>query len=180
MGFGFTAISSTVGIPMWEALLNANRFSAPLFAFWITRFGNDSSATEFEPGGVLTLGGTNSSLYTGEIEFIDMPAVSRPTFWQLIMTGQESSPRISFELNQKCITGFSINGNQISITRSTALSAFDIGTTLIGGPTADVNRIWAAVPDALALNGSNAGYFSIRESLQNEGSWQKPDTFCNP
>ena len=91
MGFGFTALLSTVGTPMWEALLNANRFSAPLFSFWITRHGNDSSATDLEPGGVLTLGGTNRSLYTGDIEFIDMPAASRPAYWQLTMTGQESS-----------------------------------------------------------------------------------------
>jgi cathepsin D len=91
MGFGFSGLLSAVGTTAWEALIDANRFNAPLFALWITRFNNDSSAASLEPGGVLTLGGTNSSLYTGDIEFIDMPAVSTQTFWQLFMTGRHSS-----------------------------------------------------------------------------------------
>lgn len=37
-------------------------------------------------GGQFTLGGSNSSLYTGDIEFIDIPA-GREGFWTLEMTG---------------------------------------------------------------------------------------------
>ena len=63
----------------------------------------------------------------------------------------------------KRAAGFSINGIQISITPSTSLSSFDIGTAIIGGPSADVRQIWAAVPSAVALNGTNAGFWTLRE-----------------
>jgi len=148
MGFGFRTIASTRATPMWETLYNNNQLSSPLFSFWVKRLSNNPTATDLEPGGMLTLGGTNSSLYSGDIEFINMPSDVPPSFWLLTMTG------------------FSINGQQISITRSTALSAIDTGTTLIGGPTADVNRIWRAVPQAQALSGVNAGYFAIPCSLE--------------
>jgi cathepsin D len=148
MGLGFQTIASTRATPMWEALLNDNKFSSPLFSFWITRFGNNPAATDLEPGGVMTLGGTNSSLFTGDIEFVNMPSNIPSSFWLLSMTS------------------FTMNGQQISITPSTALSAIDTGTTLIGGPTADVRRIWAAVPEARPLSGANAGYFAIPCSLQ--------------
>ena len=163
MGFGFSTIASTRATPMWEALLNDNKFSSPLFSFWVTRFNNVPTATELEPGGLLTLGGTNSSLFTGEIEFVNMPSDIPPSFWLLTMT----SGWLFFGLfvrghSMTGVIGFRMNGQEISITRSTALSAIDTGTTLIGGPTADVNRIWRAVPEATALSGANAGYWAIR------------------
>jgi cathepsin D len=102
MGFAFSGLLSTVGTTVWQGLLDANRLSAPMFALWITRFNNDSFAAPLEPGGVLTLGGTNSSLYTGDIEFIDMPAASPQRFWQLLMTGRRSSlPSLLSWTNEK-------------------------------------------------------------------------------
>jgi cathepsin D len=86
MGLGFQTIASTQAVPWWQALLNSNQLSSPLFSFWITRFNNDPSAQAVEPGGVLTMGGTNSSLYTGDIDFVNMPAGSTPSFWLLSLT----------------------------------------------------------------------------------------------
>jgi cathepsin D len=143
MGLGFQTIASTRAVPFWQALVNANKFAQPLFSFYLTRFSNDTAATDLEPGGVLTLGGTNSSLFTGDIEFINMPAGATPSFWLL------------------SLTGLTVNGKSVSVTSSTSLSAIDTGTTLIGGPTDDVNKFWAAVPGAQALTGNNAGYFSV-------------------
>jgi len=56
-----------------------------------------------------------------------------------------------------------VQGQSIKITTgSAALAVIDVGSTLIGGPTADVNAIWAAVPGSAAVV-NYAGFFSFRE-----------------
>jgi len=143
MGLGFQTIASTNAVPWWQALLNANDFSSPMFAFWITRFGDVPNASAEEPGGVLTLGGTNSSLFQGSIDYVDMPSGATPSFWLLSLT----------QLN--------VVGKSVAIgTGEDALTAIDTGTTLIGGPTADVQLFWQTVPGSQALTGENVGYYS--------------------
>ena len=85
LGLAFPAIASTKSTPFWQAL--GSQLSASEMAFYLTRFNGDSSAKDEEPGGVFTLGGTNSTLFTGDIEFINMPT-GTPTFWLLSMSGQ--------------------------------------------------------------------------------------------
>jgi cathepsin D len=85
MGLAFSAIASTRSTPFWQAL--GSQLSASEMAFYLTRFKDDSNAKDEEPGGVFTLGGTNSSLFTGDIEFLNMPS-GTPTFWLLTMSGQ--------------------------------------------------------------------------------------------
>ena len=85
MGLAFSAITETGSTPFWQAL--GNQLAAPEMAFYFTRFKDDSSAQEEEPGGVFTLGGTNSTLFTGDIEFLAMPA-GIPTYWLLTMSGK--------------------------------------------------------------------------------------------
>lgn len=58
--------------------------------------------------------------------------------------------------------GVTVNNSPVSVaTGSSALSAIDTGTTLIGGPTNDVAKIWAAVPGAV-ISTSNAGFYTFR------------------
>jgi len=140
MGLAFSTISSTQSTPFWEALANNGQFSSPEMSFWLTRFGNDPTATEEEPGGVFTLGGTNSSLFTGDIDFLNMPA--NPSFWLLTLNS------------------VTVQGKSVPITASTALSAIDTGTTLIGGPTNDVQAIWSAVPGSQTVP-NQKGFFSF-------------------
>ena len=85
MGLAFSAISSTNSTPFWQAL--GSQLSASEMAFYLTRFNGDSNATVEEPGGVFTLGGTNSTLFTGDIEFLPMPS-GTPTYWLLTMSGK--------------------------------------------------------------------------------------------
>jgi len=143
MGLGFQTISTSGSLPLWQGLLNAGQFSSPEFSFYLTRVGNNSLAQEIEPGGVLTLGGTNRSLYTGEIDFVSMPTGYTPAFWLLQMTS------------------LTISGQSIPVTQSTALSIIDTGTTLIGGPSVDVRNLYAAVPGSRPLSGPNAGLYTI-------------------
>ena len=57
-----------------------------------------------------------------------------------------------------------MQGNSVSIpTGSSALSAIDTGTTLIGGPSDAVQAVWAAVNGSQALKGNMEGFFAFRK-----------------
>jgi len=140
IGLAFTAISSSGATPFWETLISNNQLSSPEMSFWLSR-STDATQTEVA-GGEFTLGGTNSSLFTGDIDFLDMP-VSTPSFWLL------------------SLSAVSVGGTSVAITTgTTALAAIDTGTTLIGGPTADVAAIWAAVPGSQASQ-DQQGFFEF-------------------
>jgi cathepsin D len=85
MGLAFPAITATRSTPFWRAL--GSQLAAPEMAFYLTRFNDDPSAQEEEPGGVFTLGGVNSTLFTGDIEYLPMPS-GTPTYWLLTMSGK--------------------------------------------------------------------------------------------
>ena len=80
MGLAFTALAQTEATPFWLALANSNQFSSPEIAFWLART-TDPEAQDVA-GGAFTLGGTNSSLFTGDIEFLNIPN-NPPQFWSL-------------------------------------------------------------------------------------------------
>lgn len=54
--------------------------------FWLARAPAQSNAVEVS-GGVFTLGGANATLYSGDIEFLDLP-VSTPSFWLQSLSGE--------------------------------------------------------------------------------------------
>jgi cathepsin D len=67
----------------------------------MTRFTDVIGARENEPGGVFTLGGRNTSLFSGEVEFLDL-AVTVPSFWLLPVTCEQYPQLfISFVLNTR-------------------------------------------------------------------------------
>ncbi|KAF9027617.1 acid protease [Hymenopellis radicata] len=127
MGLAFEALASTRSKPFWQALVDNNQLDQPEMSFWLDRFRGDNTASDEEPGGTFTLGGTNSSLFTGDIEFLNMP-VNTPSFWLL------------------SLSSLTVQGNSVQLTTgTTALSAIDTGTTLIGGPSADVKNFWSQI-----------------------------------
>jgi len=144
MGLAFQALASTKALPFWQALANNGMWASPEMSFWLTRFVNDPTAQVEEPGGIMTLGGTNTSLYTGDIQFINMPSGVTQSFWLLEMSS------------------VTVQGKNVPIaTGNSALSAIDTGTTLIGGPSTDVANIWAAVPGSTALGGQMTGFYGF-------------------
>ncbi|KAJ7040974.1 aspartic peptidase domain-containing protein [Mycena alexandri] len=134
-------LAVTNAAPFWQALVTKNQLSSPEMAFQLTR----SQSTEDEPGGTFTLGGTNSSLFTGDIEFHDLTGSSTPMFWQI------------------SLSAVTVQGNSVDIsTGNAAFSAIDTGTTAIGGPSDDVSAIWAAVPGASAVRDQGGeGFFQF-------------------
>jgi cathepsin D len=86
MGLGFASISALQTTPFWEALYNANDLAEPLFSFYLERYVNQANQISAAPGGVLTLGGTNSSLYNGSIEYLNLTGPS--SYWLLTVSCQ--------------------------------------------------------------------------------------------
>ncbi|PPR00497.1 hypothetical protein CVT24_005520 [Panaeolus cyanescens] len=127
MGLAFSTIAKTGATPFWQALADDGQLSSPEMSFWLARVTDATSPDDERPGGEFTLGGTNSSLFSGDIEFYDL--ATQPSFWML------------------SLKGVTVQGKSVGIsTGNAALAAIDTGTTLIGGPSADVAAIWANVP----------------------------------
>jgi cathepsin D len=92
MGLAFQGIANTKAVPFWQALISNNLLTSPEFSFFITRFVNDPSAAPEEPGGVFTLGGTNSTLYQGTIDFQTFtPVGSSGSFWLQTVAGAHNT-----------------------------------------------------------------------------------------
>jgi cathepsin D len=49
--------------PFWKALINQSLLTTPEFSIVLTCFVNNPSAETEEPGGTLTLGGTDATLF---------------------------------------------------------------------------------------------------------------------
>ncbi|KAH9484946.1 Aspartic protease [Psilocybe cubensis] len=144
MGLAFDTIASTGAIPFWQTLATNNQLSSQEMAFWLQRADPNGPAQGTSAGGVFTLGGTNSSLFTGEIDFQNMPSNTKPSFWL------------------QTLSAVTVNGQSIPVTPGdSAISAIDTGTTLIGGPSADVAAIWAAVPGSAPATGENIGSYTF-------------------
>jgi len=86
------------------------------------------------------LGGTNSSLYTGDIDFVDIPD-GKEGFWGIDLTT------------------LTVNGTAISISSSESFAAIDTGTTLVGGPSDAIAALYAQIPGAQAGTGDLEGYW---------------------
>jgi cathepsin D len=91
MGLAFSPVSKTNSVPFWQSLFNSNQLSQPLMSFYLTRFVNVTGARQYEPGGELTLGGTNTTLYVGDIEYQNL-ATNPPDYWSLQLTGVLVTP----------------------------------------------------------------------------------------
>jgi len=130
VGLGFQSIASTGALPWWEDLVQQGLWTQPLMSFYFTRFLNVPNAASVEVGGVFTMGGTNTSFYTGQVDFVDLPMGADGGFWMLPV---------------ETVTA---NGQNISISSggNSVLGAIDTGTTLIGVPTDDLNNFYNLIP----------------------------------
>lgn len=142
LGLAFTSIASSDAPPLWLALADsAGTLDAPLMAFHLTRFVNDSGARASEPGGSFSLGALNASLYTGDVDYQPVPDGSRG-YWSIEMAG------------------VSVQGTALDLSADNgALAAIDTGTTLVGGPADAIQQIYAAIPGSARGTGNYEGYW---------------------
>lgn len=146
MGLAFQGLAKTRGVPFWQTLANSNQLSSTEFSFYLERHIDDNDISNTSPGGTMTLGGRNTSLFSGEVDFVNLMNVDGlQRYWSLPLTS------------------VTVQGKAVSVTTgANALSVIDTGTTLIGGPTKDVQTIWSSIPGAVALTGENAGFYAFR------------------
>ncbi|KAG1816286.1 aspartic peptidase domain-containing protein [Suillus variegatus] len=140
LGLAWQSLASSGQMPLWQILASSNAWDSALFSVQLTRYNNDPTAQVLEPGGVLNMGYTNSSLYTGSIDYIDIPGT--PSYWYI--------PLISM----------TVQGNSISIDSGTT-AVIDTGTTNIGGPASSVQAIYAQIPGSQPATGDWEGYYTF-------------------
>jgi len=126
MGLGFQNLASTGAVPWWQKASTA--WTSPQMSFYLTRFRNTNNGQTDQPGGQFTMGGTNSSLYDGPINFISLV---KAQYWTIPMTSLSVS-----------------GGNAIALTGSNQNAVIDTGTTLIGGPPSVLEELYAQIPGA--------------------------------
>ncbi|KAJ7066591.1 aspartic peptidase A1 [Mycena amicta] len=140
LGLAWQSIASSGATPLWQTLA-AGSWDSPVMAFQLTRYLNQSGAQDEEFGGSFTMGFVNASLYTGDIEYIDMPTATS-TYWILP------------------ITAITVQGTSLTVDSGTdSYAAIDTGTTLIGGPEEEIANIYAQIPDSQVGTGDYEGYY---------------------
>nr|AGT80109.1 aspartyl protease [Hemileia vastatrix] len=150
-GLGFQPLASSGVTPIWQSVvsnMSAYNASFPGFSFAFTRFVNVTNATEVSPGGIFTLGTLNASLFTGPINFIPVP-VNLESYWLIPMEG------------------LTVNGTQVGLANEkTPNVAIDTGTTLIGGPAAQVTDFYSHIPGSQPASGSyRVGFAALSSSF---------------
>ncbi|SNX85474.1 related to aspartic protease [Melanopsichium pennsylvanicum] len=128
MGMAFQALASSKEPPLWVAA------NIDTFSFYLER-ASLTSQDETQPGGTFTLGGTNSSLYQGDISY---NSLIEQLYW-MIRLGAVGTKGSDVDLD--------------SLTHA----AIDTGTTLIGGPDSVVQELYSQIPNSKSQGN---GYYS--------------------
>ena len=93
------------------------------------------------------IGSTNTSLYTGQIDYQDVPS-SFISSWML------------------AIKNLTVNSNSVTLpSGESSYAVIDTGTTLIGGPAAQVASVYAQIPNSVLGTGNYQGYYLYRALL---------------
>lgn len=142
MGLAWQSIAASGAEPFWQTLAASGVWDEPVMAFQITRFTNISQVRTLEPGGTFTMGAVNSSLYTGDIDYVNLPSDS-VNYWTLPLAS------------------LTVQGNSVSLgLGQSTYSAIDTGTTLVGGPLAAIEAIYSNIPDSSPGTGNLQGYYT--------------------
>ncbi|KAJ6581457.1 acid protease [Mycena capillaripes] len=141
LGLAWQSIASSGAPPFWQTLASGNQWDSPVMAFQLTRFSNQSRSQDLEVGGSFTMGFVNTTLFSGDIEYIDMPT-STNSYWILP------------------VTAITVQGNSIQVNSGTdSYAAIDTGTTLVGGPPDQIASLYAQIPDSQVGTGNYEGYY---------------------
>jgi len=165
MGLAWQSIASSGAEPLWQALASSGAWDEPVMTFQITRFTNISQVRTLEPGGTFTMGTLNSSLYTGDIDYVNLPS-DAVTYWTLPLTCTYTTLILSLEVCRLMVPSSALTSQGNSITLASgksSYSAIDTGTTLIGGPQDAIEAIYANIPGSAPATGDFEGYYSYRE-----------------
>lgn len=139
LGLAWQSIASSQATPIVQRLWQDGRLPEPLIAFALETYAYDELTNSNLPGGTMTIGGVDTSAYSGDINYITLVAEG---YWDIPLQG------------------VTVNGQDVGVTASQTV--IDTGTTLIGVPSSAAEAIYAQIPSAQAtsLQGQQ-GYWAI-------------------
>jgi len=139
MGLGWQPLASDDTTPFWLTLVSSGQWDSPVMSLQLSRFRNDTNATEVEPGGTFTMGYVDTNLYNGDIEYHALTV--SPSWWVLD------------------ITGISVQGKPVSPPAGNYSRAIiDSGTSLLYGPQSSIDQIYAQIPGSTTWSGASGFY----------------------
>ncbi|GAA5861451.1 hypothetical protein JCM1840_005375 [Sporobolomyces johnsonii] len=140
LGLGWSTIASSGATPLVQALAQANKLPEEVFGFAFETHTFTTTSSPTAAGGTLTIGGLNTSLYTGSINWVDI--VQPAGYWAIPLGG------------------VSVGGTELGITSDQTV--IDTGTTLIGVPTSTAETIYAQISNSQAINLDGvSGYYAF-------------------
>ena len=152
IGLAFPALARTNATPWW---LNAlDQFAEPEISFFLTQWTDHTGTDLILPGGQLTLGGRNTSLYEE----------SQMTFTPILSERWWTIPIASM-----VVTGTTRTNTTLTFAGAFTSAVIDTGTTLLYGPPEIVTAFYAAIPGARLVS-------SFAPVLQLDGFYALP---CN-
>jgi len=119
LGMGWASISVNHLTTVFDNMVNQQLVDSPVFSFWLNRNQEDPN------GGQMILGGSDDTLYSGEMNYIPLSA---KTYWQVDMASVDVSGA----------------GSDIACEGG-CQAIMDTGTSLIAGPKAEINAINRAI-----------------------------------
>ncbi|KAJ6592532.1 aspartic peptidase domain-containing protein, partial [Mycena capillaripes] len=136
LGLGFAPIAQTTNLPFWRAILQ------------------EQGSTEFtDPnvesyGGALTFGGVNNSLFSGDIEYLDLTDTNS-TYWALNVSDALSG-------SSSLRSAVTVQGKSVGLSNH-RFAVFDNSSLFIFAPATDMDAIWTAVP--VSTYNHQAGFY---------------------
>ncbi|KAJ7618801.1 aspartic peptidase domain-containing protein [Roridomyces roridus] len=149
LGLGFSAMVNTgIRVPFWEEIMETGQTEEPMFSFWLEPNGAVITSGEV-PGGSLTFGGVDQSLFSGDIEYHPLSASANQ--WNVDIT-DNPSPEIIIQGQT-----FVVSQNQVA---SVLLEDHSIS-----GPSDQISKIWNTIPGAKINATTNQFTFPCDSSL---------------
>jgi len=124
LGMGYPQIAVEGAVPPFQNMIDQNAIDEPVFSFWLSR---DANA---DKGGEITFGGMDPAHYKGDIVWTD---VTRKGYWQMKVN--------------------SVNVDGATLCEGGCQMIADTGTSLIAGPSKDVEKINKLIGGIPFVNG---------------------------